>query len=122
MFLLALLCIGGAQAAPPTPEQLPLIAHMVSECSSVMGREVCAVLIDRTKCEGAPNEQACRLAMFREKYPRGLLLAGVGRFSADEYFLYQDAGDRMCDMIVRQCSVDYDGRGCLMARALWRSR
>ena len=50
----------------------------------------------------------------------GLLVAGAGRFTADEYFLYQGAGDKMCDVIVQQCSSDYDGRGCKMARALWR--
>ena len=109
-----------AQAAPPTPEQLTLMSHMVSECSGVMGREVCTVMIDSSKCDSAPNPQACKLAAFREKYPNGLLVAGAGRFTADEYFLYQGAGDRMCDVIVRQCSVDYDGRGCRMARALWK--
>lgn len=95
---------------------------MVSECSSVMGREVCSVMIDASKCDTAADPQACKLAQFREKYPNGLLVAGAGRFTADEYFLYQSAGDRMCDVIVRQCSVDYDGRGCLMGRALWRQR
>ena len=141
-----------AQAAPPTPEQLTLMSHMVSECSGVMGREVCTVMIDSSKCKvktstpfkpqgggnfagggaaGAYNESAlprsidyddCLRSQFREKYPNGILVAGAGRFTADEYFLYQGAGDRMCDVIVRQCSVDYDGRGCLMARALWRQR
>ena len=111
-----------AQAAPPTPAQLTFIAHMVGECSSVMGREVCSVMIDGSKCDTASDPQACKLAQFRGKYPNGLLVAGAGRFTADEYFLYQGAGDRMCDVIVRQCSVDYDGRGCLMARALWRQR
>lgn len=111
-----------AHAEPPTPAQVGLINHMVSECSSVMGREVCAVLIDASKCAPATEGQACRLALFRSKYPNGLLVAGAGRFTSDEYFLYQDAGDRMCDVIVRQCSVDYDGRGCRMARALWRQR
>ena len=111
-----------AHAAPPTPAQLTLMSNMVRECSGVMGREVCTVLIDRSACDTALAPVACRLAQFRDKYPNGLLVAGAGRFTADEYFLYQDAGDRMCDVIVRQCSVDYDGRGCLMARALWRQR
>ena len=119
---LALVLFGSAHAAPPTPEQLTLMAHMVSECSGVMGRDVCTVMIDSTKCDSAPNPQACKLAAFREKYPNGLLVAGAGRFTADEYFLYQGAGNRMCDVIVRQCSVDYDGRGCRMARALWRQQ
>ena len=80
------------------------------------------MLIDADRCKGAANVDACQLAQFREKYPRGLLVAGAGRFTADEYFLYAKEGDRMCDVIERQCSVNYDGRGCLMARALWRQR
>jgi hypothetical protein len=115
-------CATLAHAEPPTPAQVGLINHMVSECGSVMGREVCAVLIDASKCAPATEGQACRLALFRSKYPNGLLVAGAGRLTSDEYFLYQDAGDRMCDVIVRECSVDYDGRGCRMARALWRQR
>ena len=111
-----------ANAAPPTPDQRTLMQNMVSECSGVMGREVCSVMIDGSTCDKASNPQACKLAQFRERYPNGLLVAGAGRFTSDEYFLYQGAGDRMCDVIVRQCSVDYDGRGCLMARALWRQR
>ena len=122
LLALALAFAVNVQAAPPTPAQLTLMAHMVSECSGVMGREVCTVMIDGSKCDTANDPQACKLAQFRERYPNGLLVAGAGRFTADEYFLYQGAGDRMCDVIVRQCSVDYDGRGCLMARALWRQR
>ncbi len=110
------------QAAPPTPAQLTLISHMVGECNSVMGQEVCRVLIDASKCDAAPNPEACRFGQFSKGYPRGILVAGVGRFTAEEYFLYAGAGDRMCDVIVRQCSVDFDGRGCRMARALWRQR
>ena len=121
VFILALF-MSQAQAAPPTPAQLTLMTHMVAECSGVMGRQVCSVLIDGSKCDTASDPQACKLAQFRDKYPNGLLVAGAGRFTADEYFLYQGAGDRMCDVIVRQCSVDYDGRGCLMARSLWRQR
>ena len=120
--LALLLSASQARSAPPTPAQLTFITHMVAECSSVMGREVCSVLIDGSKCDTASDPQACKLSQFRERYPNGLLVAGSGRFTADEYFLYQGAGDRMCDVIVRQCSVDYDGRGCLMARALWRQR
>ena len=111
-----------AHAAPPTPAQLAFITHMVSECSGVMGREVCTVMIDSSKCDTAADSQACKLAAFRAKYPNGLLVAGAGRFTADEYFLYQGAGARMCDVIVQQCSIDYDGRGCRMARALWRQQ
>lgn len=111
-----------AHAAPPTPAQLTFITHMVSECSGVMGREVCTVMIDGSKCDTAADPQACKLAQFRERYPNGLLVAMVGRFTADEYFLYQGAGARMCDVIVQQCSIDYDGRGCKMARSLWRQQ
>lgn len=111
-----------AQAAPPTPEQLPMMQNMVRECSGVMGKAACRVLIDADKCKSASNVDACQLEQFRDKYPRGLLVTGAGRFTADEYFLYAKEGDRMCDVIVRQCSVDYDGRGCLMARALWRQQ
>jgi hypothetical protein len=65
---------------------------------------------------------ACRLVAFNSRYPSGLLVAGAGRFTTAEYFQYVDAGEKMCDVIVRECSKDYDGRGCLMARALWRQR
>lgn len=110
-----------AQAA--TPEQQALIAHMVSECSGVMGQNVCRVENnDNRDCASAADQMACRLAAFNARYPRGLLVAGAGRFTAAEYFQYVDAGEKMCDVIVRECSRDYDGRGCLMARALWRQR
>ena len=122
LLALALAFAVNVQAAPPTPAQLTLIAHMVSECSGVMGREVCTVMIDGSNCDTASDPQACKLAKFRDKYPNGLLVAGAGRFTADEYFLYQSAGNRMCEVIVRECSIDYDGRWCLMAGALWRKR
>jgi hypothetical protein len=110
-----------AQAA--TVEQQALIAHMVSECSGVMGQAVCRVENnDKRDCASAADQMACRLAAFNNRYPSGLLVAGAGRFTAAEYFQFVDAGEKMCDVIVLNCSKDYDSRGCLMARALWRQK
>lgn len=106
-----------------TTEQRALIAHMVSECQSVMGQAVCQVENnDKRDCAPAKDQMACRLAAFNQRYPRGLVVAGAGRFTAAEYFQYVDAGKKMCEVVVENCSKDYGGRGCLMARALWRQR
>lgn len=109
-YLIALLFVCGlAHAAPPTPEQRTLIAHMVKECRGVMGKEVC-----RVENNAVAN---CAAA-----YAQGLLVAGVGRFTGAEYCQFVEAGKRMCFVIIENCTADYDGRGCLMARALWRQR
>lgn len=122
-FLALLFVASVAHAAPPTAEQKTLIAHMVSECSSVMGQSVCRVENnDKRDCEAATDQMACRLAAFKTRYPNGLVFGHGGRFTSTEYFQYVDAGDKMCDVIVKNCTKDYDGRGCMMARALWRQK
>ena len=108
LILLSLIC-GLTQAAPPTAEQRALIDHMVQECSGVMGQNVCRV-------------ENSAVANCAEAYPNGILVAGVGRFTGPEYCQFVDAGKRMCLVIIENCSADFDGRGCLMARALWRQR
>lgn len=103
------LLAGIANAAPPNPSQQTYIDHMVSECAGVMGKNICRV-------ENTGPED------FAARYPNGLLVMGVGRFTTAEYYEYVSAGDKMCDVIVRNCTADYDGRGCKMARALWRQK
>lgn len=120
--LLASLLALGAQAAPPTPAQLGLMQRMAAQCNSVMGKEVCRVVLSAERCIGAPNPDACQYAVFKERYPKGLLVAGWGRFTADEFFIYAKEDDRMCDVIVRECSIDWNGRPCKMAQALWSWR
>jgi hypothetical protein len=123
LLLAALAALFTSSAPAATPAQEALIAHMVKECSGVMGNDVCRVENnDKRDCESATDQKACRLAAFNRRYPKGLLVAGAGRFTAEEYFEYVDAGDKMCDVIVKNCTADYDGRGCRMARALWRQK
>lgn len=103
-----------AHAAPPTAEQRSFIAHMVKECRAPMGKAVCRV---ENENGGLTTAASCLQA-----YEGGLVVAGVGKFSGSEYCEYVVAGKRMCTVIAKNCTADYDGRGCLMARALWRQR
>jgi hypothetical protein len=122
--VLAATCVA-ASAAPATPEQQERIAYMVRECQAPMGKDVCRVKnTGSMACASATDQRGCRLGEFRQQFPRGLLVLGVGgsmRITADEYFEYVDAGDLMCDRIVENCSKDFEGRPCVTARWLWRS-
>ena len=120
LILAALLVLPLVLAAQPTD---PRIAAMAGSCNSVMGQGVCRVENnDKRDCTTAGDQVACRLSAFAIRYPNGLLVAGAGRFTAAEYFQYVDAADKMCEVIVRNCTSDFNSRGCLMARALWSQR
>jgi hypothetical protein len=95
------------------------IANMTRACGTPMGQGLCRVMNTAVQASACKTE-ACRLAVFRQRYPNGILVAGAGRFTADEYFRYMDAGEKMCELIAADCGKDFNGRGCRMARALWR--
>jgi hypothetical protein len=117
--LLLLLFVSLAQAAPATPEQRDLIAHMVRECRDAMANGCRVEGMGNRVPIGTRDE---RIAAFKLLYPNGILVAGVGRFQAEDYFVFIDAGKKMCEVVAEECSKDYDGRNCKMARALWRQK
>jgi hypothetical protein len=119
-FLAAVMLSGTALAADPTE-----VAFMVKQCKSPMGQGICRVMntaVQAKVCEVKPDPQACRLEIFRQRYPNGLIVAGAngGRFTAEEYFRYMDAGEKMCELII--ADAENNPAGFRMARALWRHK
>lgn len=125
--LLLTFLVASAQAAPTTPAQTlePHVATMVGNCQGPMAGGVCSVEnTDKAQCVGAADPLTCRKARFVERNPNGKLLAGIGRFTADEVFTFVDAGDSMCQKIVEVCKPDasaWGSRECRLARGLWQA-
>ena len=113
ILLLTLLLSFSAIAAPASPEQRSLIAHMTRECRAAM-RGACKVETDSKK---APD-----FAAFKAHYPSGRIFIGAHIFTPEEYWVFVGAGKRMCLIVAEECAKDYDSRSCQLARELWRQR
>lgn len=124
--LLALAIVFAWADASAAPLARPLIDHMKEQCNGVMGKDVCRVMNEAGTCKSGPEGRACRYAVFLQKYPTGVAFRSktstMVRFTADEYFAYVDAGESMCDLIERTCGQDGDGRPCVLATYLWRTK
>lgn len=104
---LILLLLAGAAGAQPA-DRAARVAHMVSECRSVMERGLCAVQ------NSSPVPDEMRRTPMRLGYGLGVVPMGA-------YIDVQAAGTGMCDLVERACA-DWDGAQCRVIRSLWRQQ
>ncbi len=58
---------------------------------------------------------------FDTKYGRGILVAGYGEITADQYWQFAKRKDAlMCDYFLQTCLADRDGQDCRTGRGLWQ--
>jgi hypothetical protein len=79
---------------------------MVGNCTDVMVRDVCRVVLDR------------------KNYPNPTMkFAGVPYLvSTDSYIKIRNAGDQMCSLVRQVCAANFDSADCKAARALWKQQ
>ena len=85
----------------------------------------------KARCTAAMDTGLCRVALDPADYtdPRGYFIQGPNRwipndlvvgFSRLGFSKDADGGWTMCNLVVRYCTADWDGDGCLLIRTKWR--
>jgi len=97
----------GVMALPrgtsPAPADAQAVAAVTQRCGVAMLRGVCSAMRN-----GEPPPAASRV-----------FIAGVGEVNASSYAALRREGDAMCQTVAQQCSADWNGAVCRIARAMY---
>jgi hypothetical protein len=84
-------------------QQARALEALMQQCSLQMVKDTCRVMNTP-----APVQSTARL-----------FIAGVGEVDAGSFAALRSYGDAMCREVGVQCSSDWEGRSCRIARALY---
>lgn len=111
--VLALACTAAAagwaayafRSANARPSAAQAVQSLVQRCSVQMITDTCSVM-------KAPSSSEPGTRLF---------IAGVGEVDASAFAALRSYGDAMCQAVGAQCTSDWDGKSCRIARALYPS-
>ena len=82
------------------------IKGLASRCQTAMIKDVCGIMIS-SKPSGNERNTEC------------LFISGVGEVDARVFNRLREAGDKMCGEVEAECSANWSGAGCKIARAIY---
>ena len=71
-----------------------------------MIKDVCGIMISRKPSGNERNTER-------------LFISGVGEVDAGVFNRLREAGDKMCGEVEAECSANWSGAGCKIARAIY---
>ena len=82
------------------------IKSLAARCQTAMIKDVCGIMTSGKSAGNGRNTQR-------------LFIAGVGEVDAGVFNRLREAGDRMCGEVETECSANWAGAGCKIARAMY---
>ena len=82
------------------------IKSLAARCQTAMVKDVCGIM---TSSKPAGNGRDSER----------LFIAGVGEVDAKVFTRLREAGDKMCGEVEAECSTNWAGAGCKIARAMY---
>ena len=82
------------------------IKGLASRCQTAMIKDACGIMIS-SKPSG------------NERNTERLFISGVGEVDAGVFNRLREAGDKMCGEVEAECSANWSGAGCKIARAIY---
>ena len=82
------------------------IKSLAARCQTAMIKDVCGIMTSsKPAANGRDTER--------------LFIAGVGEVDASVFNRLREAGDKMCGEVETECSANWAGAGCKIARAMY---
>ena len=111
-----------AQASPATFNIWPAVAHQPQASSAVAALSDIKSLAAR--CQIAMVKDVCGIMTSSKSAGNGrntqrLFIAGIGEVDARISNRLRDAGDKMCGEVETECTKNWAGAGCKIARAIY---
>ena len=81
------------------------IKSLAARCQIAMIKDVCGIMTSSKPAGNGRNTER-------------LFIASVGEVNADVFNRLREAGDKMCGDVETECSTNWAGEGCKIARAM----
>ena len=85
---------------------LPDVKSLATRCQTAMSKDVCGIMTSSKAIGNGGNTER-------------LFIAGVGEVDASVFNRLREAGDKMCGEVETECSANWAGAGCKIARAMY---
>ena len=82
------------------------IKSLAARCQTAMIKDVCGIMTSGKPAGNGRNTER-------------LFIAGVGEVDAGVFNRLREAGDKMCGEVETECSANWAGAGCKIARAMY---
>ena len=109
------------RASASTPNILLAVAHQPKASSAAALSDIKSLA---ARCQTAMIKDVCGIMTSGKSAGNGLnaerlFIAGVGEVDSGVFNRLREAGDKMCGEVETECSANWAGEGCKIARALY---
>lgn len=100
------LAVAGQPEASVAVAALPDVKSLAVRCQTAMSKNVCGIMTTSKSIANGDNTER-------------LFIAGVGEVDAGVFTRLREAGNKMCGEVETECSANWAGVGCKIARAMY---